>query len=588
MRRNALTWLCLLFIAFQLGSAQIPRTISYQGVLTDVNGTAVTDGAYEMTFRLYDALDGGTALWSETQTVPVQDGLFNVLLGTVTPLTPAFDRPYWLGVTVGSGQEMVPRIPLAASAYSLNAHTVRDSAITSAKIADGQVVRSLNGLTDAVTLAAGNNVSLSQSGNTITIAASPSAEGGNTLDQAYDQGGAGAGRQITADAGAVSIDGPDGLRVKGSVVIGDSQADEKLVVKETDSLGTEDGFTAVRLHMVRDVADNVSLRNTRALVVSSDYIAAAGTYYAPKAIQAMIRNYSDAGTVTEASGLYSLVKNFSTGTIEIANGLYAVVSNHNSGKIQNVRGVFVASPRNYTGTMENIYGVLIENQKVEGANSYAIFAQGGKSYFADSVGIGTTQPRGHLHLSSNGDTKLRFTNGKGNDVAIVYNTDNDALEFRLGKTGMDTKVVITDDGKVGIGHSNPPNILTIEQGSLTDPIADGWTTYSSRRWKTNVRPIEKALQIVMQLRGVRFDWKSSGKHDIGLIAEEVGRVIPEIVTYEENGDDARSVDYARLVAVLIQAIKEQQKQMDQQQTAIQVLMERVNALENQYRWTRGR
>jgi len=58
------------------------------------------------------------------------------------------------------------------------------------------------------------------------------------------------------------------------------------------------------------------------------------------------------------------------------------------------------------------------------------------------------------------------------------------------------------------------------------------------------------------LRGVTYDWKESGKHDIGLIAEEVGEVIPEIVAYEKNGVDAKSVDYSRLVAVLIEAVKE--------------------------------
>jgi len=66
----------------------------------------------------------------------------------------------------------------------------------------------------------------------------------------------------------------------------------------------------------------------------------------------------------------------------------------------------------------------------------------------------------------------------------------------------------------------------------------------------------------MRLRGVSFDWKSNGKHDIGVIAEEVGKVVPEVVTYENNGVDARSVDYARLTALLIEAMKEQQKTID--------------------------
>ena len=84
------------------------------------------------------------------------------------------------------------------------------------------------------------------------------------------------------------------------------------------------------------------------------------------------------------------------------------------------------------------------------------------------------------------------------------------------------------------------------------------------------------------LRGVTYDWKASGKHDIGLIAEEVGEVIPEIVAYEENGVDAKSVDYPRLVAVLIEAIKEQQLEivrLRHSQNELQKLAAMVNELE---------
>jgi len=124
---------------------------------------------------------------------------------------------------------------------------------------------------------------------------------------------------------------------------------------------------------------------------------------------------------------------------------------------------------------------------------------------------------------------------------------------------------------VGIGTSNATNILTIVQGSSTDPIADAWTTYSSRRWKTNVTPIEGALDKVLRLRGVYYDWKADNKHDIGLIAEEVGEVIPEIVAYEEDGINAQSVDYARLVALLIEGMKEQQMEIGALKAALSTL-----------------
>ena len=60
------------------------------------------------------------------------------------------------------------------------------------------------------------------------------------------------------------------------------------------------------------------------------------------------------------------------------------------------------------------------------------------------------------------------------------------------------------------------------------------------------------------MRGVYYDWdeEHGGKHDVGMIAEEVGSVLPEIVQYEENGVDARGMDYSKLTPLLVQAVNE--------------------------------
>ena len=83
--------LVLFFINGVLFS-QVPQTISYQGVLTDTDGAIVHDGNYPIVFTLYDALTGGTNLWTETQTVSVSGGLFNVILGSVNPINLEFDK----------------------------------------------------------------------------------------------------------------------------------------------------------------------------------------------------------------------------------------------------------------------------------------------------------------------------------------------------------------------------------------------------------------------------------------------------------------------------------------------------------------
>ncbi|MBN1884342.1 MAG: hypothetical protein JW876_02300 [Candidatus Krumholzibacteriota bacterium] len=98
-----------------------PRLVNYQGVLADMGGVVVDDGVYEMTFRLWDEEFGGSVLWAETRMVPVGKGIFNVLLGDVTPLELPFDAIYFLGVSIGAEAELEPRVPLTSAPYSLGA-----------------------------------------------------------------------------------------------------------------------------------------------------------------------------------------------------------------------------------------------------------------------------------------------------------------------------------------------------------------------------------------------------------------------------------------------------------------------------------
>jgi hypothetical protein len=139
------------------------------------------------------------------------------------------------------------------------------------------------------------------------------------------------------------------------------------------------------------------------------------------------------------------------------------------------------------------------------------------------------------------------------------------------------RISIAQHGNVGIGTATPSNLLTVVQGGGA-AIADGWATYSSRRWKTNIHPLQNALGKIEQLRGVSYDLKGSGKHEIGVIAEEVGAVFPEVVTYEENGKDARGVDYSRLTALLIEATKQQQAELSK---ALRQLKQQQNLLRAQ-------
>ncbi len=114
---------------------------------------------------------------------------------------------------------------------------------------------------------------------------------------------------------------------------------------------------------------------------------------------------------------------------------------------------------------------------------------------------------------------------------------------------------------------------------------------SSRRWKRNIEPIGQPLDKLGRLRGVYFNWNAEhgSRHDVGMIAEEVGAVLPEIVNYEENCVDAIGMDYSKMTPLLVQAVNalraekdaqlaEQQKQMVEQQNQITEQKKKINEL----------
>jgi len=101
------------------GEAQIPNTISYQGYLEDGSGP-VTQPGLQMEFALYEGPSGGSPVWEEEQSVDVSNGLFDVLLGSGSPMAASdFDGDRYLGISVDGDGEMTPRQKLASVAYSL-------------------------------------------------------------------------------------------------------------------------------------------------------------------------------------------------------------------------------------------------------------------------------------------------------------------------------------------------------------------------------------------------------------------------------------------------------------------------------------
>ena len=141
-----------LFWAQQVGaiSLNVPAaantsvgTIAYQGRLADTGGAPLT-GTYNMIFRLHATVSGGTPLreeqWTGSNSVQVSDGLFNVMLGSLTPIAQTIitgNSNLFLGISVGTDAEMTPRVQLGSVPFATQALTVPDGSITKAKLASG-------------------------------------------------------------------------------------------------------------------------------------------------------------------------------------------------------------------------------------------------------------------------------------------------------------------------------------------------------------------------------------------------------------------------------------------------------------------
>ena len=182
------------------------------------------------------------------------------------------------------------------------------------------------------------------------------------------------------------------------------------------------------------------------------------------------------------------------------------------------------------------------------------------------VGIGTTSPLAKLDVTGGA---LSINNPGAGNVLAFFNTERSwqlrqfgtgagtALELASVGGGGNKDLIITTDGQVGIGTTDPRHKLDV-RGDIGN---NNTRHHSDLKWKKNIKTVPNALDKVLQLRGVNFEWQreaypemnfNAGKQ-LGVIAQEVKQIVPEIVAQNEQG---YTVDYSRLTALLIEAVKE--------------------------------
>ncbi|MFZ0685482.1 MAG: tail fiber domain-containing protein [Terriglobales bacterium] len=287
-----------------------------------------------------------------------------------------------------------------------------------------------------------------------------------------------------------------------------------------------------------------------------------------------------------ASGIWALYNN-TTASYNTASG-YAALAGNTTG-VYNTAGGSYSLYINSTGSENTANGFQALNSNTTGGENTANGADAlfhsttGNSNTASGVGALYSNNTGNSNVAVGGDAL--YSNVTGSSLTCIGFNCLTGVDGLTNATAIGAGAVVSESNalvlgatgvKVGIGTPTPSNIFTIAR-SAGQAISDGWTTYSSRRWKTNIHTLHDALAKVEALRGVSYDLKTNGQHEVGVIAEEVGAVVPEVVTWEKNGKDAQSVDYGRLTALLIEATKEQQALIREQKKQIRAQQAEINA-----------
>jgi hypothetical protein len=205
-----------------------------------------------------------------------------------------------------------------------------------------------------------------------------------------------------------------------------------------------------------------------------------------------------------------------------------------------------------------------------------------------NVGIGTSSPNSTLTVGNStgsipGEISINpaYTSNEGGQINIRKSLNGSTADWvidQYGTTSSDARlrifnsiseangITIMENGNIGMGSLTPSVRLQVAGDIIANSIAGS----SDLRFKTNITQIENPLQKVLQLRGVNFDWNKKAFPDrsfseskaIGFIAQEVEKVLPEVVQTEKTAEGYKAVQYDKVVALLVEAIKEQQKQID--------------------------
>lgn len=271
---------------------------------------------------------------------------------------------------------------------------------------------------------------------------------------------------------------------------------------------------------------------------------------------------------------------------------YSILKVTNNGNGGGVYGYSNNNPGVYGGSTDRIgldgystNGIAVRGRSFEGVAGYFMSDHGdGLIVRTGNVGIGTDYPNVKLFVKSSGYADGMLVSSSDDDDLFRVRENSDGsgsiyLNDKDGNTGVylhGDSINYINAGNVGIGTSNPAYKLhVVGHIAYTGNIYD----ISDVRLKENIVSLDNALEKVTSINSIYFNNKGEPEdnREVGVIAQEVEVVFPEVVTTDDQG--YKYVAYGKLVAPLIEAIKEQQVQIELLKKENETLKEKMTVLE---------
>jgi hypothetical protein len=586
----------LLYLAASTTASAQSSAFTYQGKLTDHGSPA--DGFYDFEFRLFDAVEGGTQKGTTlTRTgVEVTNGTFSVQLEFAGCLDCFDGGARFLEVSVrpaggGSYPLLTPRQLLTSTPYAIKA---LDAAQLGGQTASGFIQ-------NTTTQQGATNFNISGNG---TIGGTLSGNVVNAATQ-YQIGGL---RMLSASGRFF-----DGTRIYAA---SNTFAGESAGINTNPSVDT----FSVNGKLNSFFGSNAGRANTTG-GLNSFFGASAGDNNITGSNNTMIGRFADVGANNlinaTAIGAFARVDQNHSLVLGSVSGVNDCTAINNCDSVNvgigttapaarlHVSGAGITRAR--VNSNDNAGLALTLNDQpgwsvatVAGSH-FQIFndAIGQNAFWINSatnnVGIGTTAPAARLDVRT-----LSVNPGDNTAVFAAPNIGPNLSHLHFGTTGdwyirsasSSGKVILQDSGgNVGIGTPIPADKLEVNGIIRVSRIGLAGITplclnhlnqisdcSSSLRYKNNIAALDSGFELINRLRPVTFDWKEGGERDLGLVAEEVAKVEPLLVTRNDKGEIV-GVKYDRINVALINAIKELKAENDTLKQHLKQQEERLLRLE---------